>query len=134
MRSKKMPIPDYQAIMLPLLNLSGDRKEHPLREAIDTLADTFSLSDTERKELLPSGQEAIFTNRVAWARTDLKQAGLIEATRRRFFRISDRGLGVFQIRPVSIDVKFLEQFSEFLEFPNRRKDKDEIAEKEVFVS
>jgi restriction system protein len=124
-----MPIPDYQAIMLPsLLSFASDTKEHSLREAIDTLADNFSLSDDERKELLPSGQQAIFTNRVAWARTYLKQAGLIEATRRGFFKISQRGLGVLKKKPTAIDIKFLEQFPEFLEFRNRRKDKDELAE------
>lgn len=123
-----MPIPDYQAMMLPLLNFSRDGKEHSAREASDALAELYSLSEDERKELLPSGQQAVFTNRVAWARTYLKQAGLIEATRRGFFRISGRGLEVLKKKPASIDVKFLEQFPEFLEFRNRRKDKDEVVE------
>jgi restriction system protein len=123
-----MPIPDYQAMMLPLLNFSRDGKEHSAREASDALAELYSLSEDERKELLPSGQQAVFTNRVAWARTYLKQAGLIEATRRGFFRISGRGLEVLKKKPSSIDVKFLEQFPEFLEFRNRRKDKDEVVE------
>lgn len=123
-----MPIPDYQAIMLPLLRFASDGKEHSLSEALDPIADTFSLSEDERKELLPSGQQSIFTKRVGWARTYLKQSGLIEATRRGFFKISQRGIGVLKKKPASIDVKYLEQFPEFLEFRNRHKERNEVAE------
>jgi restriction system protein len=71
-----MTIPDFQAIMLPLLQYASDGKEHSLRDAITFLADVFNLSDDERKELLSSGQQAVFDNRVGWARTHLKKAGL----------------------------------------------------------
>lgn len=77
-----MAIPDYETLMLPLLKLTGDKKEYSLRQAIDILADQFKLSDEERRELLPSGQQAIFNNRVSWARTYSKKAGLLEPTRR----------------------------------------------------
>lgn len=125
-----MSIPDYQTIMLPLLRFTGDEKEHSLGEAIDTLANFFDLSDEERRQLLPSGQQAIFTNRVGWARTYLKQAALLEPTRRGYFRISKRGLDILKSNPSHIDVKYLEQFPEFLEFRNKRKDKNGIALKE----
>ena len=69
-------IPDYQTIMLPLLEFAGDKKEHHIREAIDYLAEKFSLTAEERKMLLPSGQEPIFDNRVRWAKTYLLKAGL----------------------------------------------------------
>ena len=64
-----MTIPDYQTAMLPLLRFATDGKEHSLREAIERLADYFNLSEEERKELLPSGAQATFDNRVSWART-----------------------------------------------------------------
>lgn len=111
-----MSIPDYQSIMLPLLRYSEDQNEHSLREAIETLADFFHLSEEERKELLASGQQAIFGNRVGWARTYLKKAGLLENTKRGFFKISTRGLGVLKKGPKEINVKFLDQFPEFVEF------------------
>jgi restriction system protein len=76
-----MAIPDYQSIMLPLLKFAGDGEEHSLREAIEDLADEFSLTDEERKELLPSGRQATFDNRVGWARTYMKKAGLLESTK-----------------------------------------------------
>ena len=65
---------------------------------------------------LPSGQQAIFDNRVGWARTYIKKAGLIEPTRRGFFRITDRGLQVLKQEPAKIDIKFRKQFEEFKEF------------------
>ena len=72
-----MPIPDYQTLMLPLLRLAGDGGEHRFRDAVEYLAAQFGLTDAERGELLPSGTAPIFDNRVGWARTYLKQAGLI---------------------------------------------------------
>jgi restriction system protein len=67
-----MAIPDYQTIMLPLLKFASDEKEHSIHEAIKVLADQFILSTEERRELLPSGQQEVFVNRVGWARTYLK--------------------------------------------------------------
>lgn len=114
-----MAIPDYQSIMLPLLRLASDRVEHSAREAIDRLADEFDLSEADRKELLSSGQQT-FDNRVGWATTYLKKAGLLEATKRSHFRITTRGLEALRGNPAKVDVKFLERFPEFREFKARR--------------
>jgi restriction system protein len=123
-----MSIPDYQSVMLPLLKFLKDGGEHSLREAIDFLADEFSLAEAERAEMFPSGQQATFTNRVGWARTYLKKAGLLEATRRSYFRITPRGRQVLSDAPPKIDVNFLEQFDEFLQFRNLRKEKNHTEE------
>ncbi|MBN1274238.1 MAG: restriction endonuclease [Candidatus Aminicenantes bacterium] len=120
-----MAIPDYQSIMLPLLKFAGDQKEHSMREAVEALAAEFKLSDEERKELLPSGQQAVFDNRVGWARTYMKKAGLLESQRRGYFQIMERGLDVLKENPSEINVKYLEQFPEFIEFRNLRKEKEE---------
>jgi len=118
-----MAIPDYQSIMLPLLKFAGDGEEHSLREAIEALADEFSLTDEERKELLPSGRQATFNNRVGWARTYMKKAGLLESTKRGYFQITERGLDVLKQNPPEINNAFLRQFPEFVEFqtPKQRK-------------
>ncbi|MDY6844926.1 MAG: winged helix-turn-helix domain-containing protein, partial [Thermodesulfobacteriota bacterium] len=113
-----MTIPDFQSVMLPLLQFCGDSKEHTNREAIDHLAEVFQLSEEEQKELLPSGRQAIFHNRVAWARAYMKMAKLLENTQRGVFRITDRGQDVLQKPPQKIDIRFLMQFREFAE---RRK-------------
>lgn len=122
-----MAIPDYQTCMLPFLQFLGDSKEHSLREAEESLSKTFNLSDAERTELLPSGQQGIFKNRIGWARTYLKKACLVEAPKRGVFKITDRGLEILSTNPVRIDAKFLEQFPEFLKFRENSKAKNEIA-------
>jgi len=116
-----MAIPDYQSCMLPLLEFFKDEKEHSLREAIDHLAEYFNLSEEELRQLLPSGQQAVFDNRVAWAKTYLKQAGLLESTRRGYSRITPLGLDVLKQIPNEINVKFLEQYESFKAFRKRKK-------------
>lgn len=120
-----MPIPDYQTCMLPLLRFAGDGNEHQLRDAIPTLASEFSLTDEEKNEFLPSGQQAVFTNRVHWARTYMKKAGLLSSPRRGYFQITDRGRSVLQENPSSVNQKYLERFPEFIEFKAIRREKAE---------
>ncbi|MCZ7385600.1 MAG: restriction endonuclease [Candidatus Methanoperedens sp.] len=111
-----MAIPDYQKIMLPLLKFAEDKKEHSIREAIDYISKLFSLSEEEKRILLPSGQQPIINNRTGWARTYLKKARLLETTKRSFFKITDKGVEVLKKNPQEIDRKYLEQFPDFLEF------------------
>lgn len=117
-----MPIPEYQTLMLPVLRLSSDGVEHRFRDAVEALAAEFQLTPTERSELLPSGTAPVFDNRVGWARTYLKQAGLIESPKRGFFRITDRGKSVLRENLTRIDAKFLDRFEEFREFRTRRSE------------
>lgn len=120
-----MPIPDYQTLMLPVLRLASDGQEHKFSQAIERLADEFSLTDDERNELLPSGTQAVFNNRVGWARSYLKQAGLLDTPRRGYFTISGRGRELLSRGLERIDVAVLEQYPEFIEFKNRKKKKKE---------
>lgn len=116
-----MPIPDYQSIMLPLLQFAADKEEHALRETIDALGKQFGLTTEERKELLPSGRQATFDNRVGWARTYLKKAGCLTSTRRGYYRISERGLALLTEKPDAITAKSLRRFPEFEEFQSESK-------------
>ena len=120
-----MAIPDYQSCMLPLLKFYADGQEHTFREAVEALAQVFKLTDQERREMLPSGRQEVFDNRVGWARTYMKKAGLLEATRRGVNRITKRGLDVLKEKPERIDVSFLDQFQEFREFRALRHAKPE---------
>jgi restriction system protein len=111
-----MPIPDYQTLMLPLLRFAADGNDHTTREAVEVLATEFQLTPAERNELLASGQQAIFNNRVGWANSYLKKAGLLESPRRGALRITARGKQILGDNPARIDVKYLERFPEFIEF------------------
>jgi restriction system protein len=110
-----MTIPDFQSLMLPLLRFYADGKEHANRESTDYLADKLSITPEERKELLPSGRAPVLDNRIAWARTHLKAANLLENTRRGAFRISDRGKEILRSKPEKINMNFLMQFPEYAE-------------------
>lgn len=125
-----MAIPDYQSLMLPLLKLTGDRKEYTITQAVDLLADQLKLSTEERRMLLPSGQTTIFINRVGWARTYLKKAGLLESPRRGYFCITDRGLDVLKQKPSRVDNKFLEQFEGYRAFRAAGREIT-VAQKEI---
>jgi len=120
-----MSIPDYQSVMLPLLQYAGDRKSHTLRQAIEDLANKFELPHAERRELLPSGRQPVFDNRVGWARTYLKKAGLLESPKRGELKITERGLRVLSQNPSTINVEFLNQFEEFQEFRTLRHEKSD---------
>lgn len=117
-----MPIPDYQTVMLPLLRFLGDGREHTLGECVEAVANEFKLTPEERIQFLPSGTSTVIGNRVGWARTYMKKAGLLESPRRGVFRIAERGTQVLTTKPKRIDVKFLDQFPEFVEFRTVRAD------------
>lgn len=116
-----MSIPDFQSVMLPLLALASDGEEHLPREAADVLAKHFALSDTERAELLPSGMQPVFNNRIGWARTFLKQAGLLDSPRRGVFKITHDGKKLLAEKPTRIDMKLLERYESYRAFRLRGK-------------
>lgn len=110
-----MAVPDYQSLMLPLLKYAADRKEEiSTGQAADALAISLNLSEEDLKQMLPSRISTTFLNRVGWAATYMKKARLLEATRRGFYRIANRGLGLLKKKPQTISVKLLTQYPEFL--------------------
>lgn len=118
-------IPDYQSIMLPLLRHVSDNGEHKVRDIVEGLAKQFGLTEDERKELLPSGTAPIFDNRTAWAKTYLKKAGLIDTPRRATVVITKRGHEILKQNLNSINIKFLKQFPEFVEFQTAKRGDEE---------
>jgi restriction system protein len=119
-----MAVPDFQTVMLPLLVFMSDGAEHGLAEVIESLGDRLGLSPEEKKELLPSESEPRFDNRVRWAAFYLRKAGLLERTGRGKIRITLRGQQILQTKPQKIDVNFLKQFSEFIEFKQAARKAD----------
>lgn len=110
-----MAIPDFQTLMLPVLR-SSEMGEVKISDVVQSLADKFQLTEDERSELLPSGKQATFANRVHWAKSYLGKAGLVQLTKRAHFQISDRGRDVLASPPEKVDVHFLDQFPEFVLF------------------
>jgi len=123
-----MAIPDYQTLMLPLLRFYADGAVHSLGDSIDTLAREFKLTEEELRQLIPSGRQATFRNRVAWARTYLTKAGLLVSIKRAHFNITQAGQSVLKDKPSRIDVRFLKQFPSFLEFQATKHEGNDSVE------
>ncbi len=111
-----MAVPDFQSLMLSLLKITTDGQEHSNAEVTEILAQQFGLNENDRDEMLPSGRQRKFDNRVNWTKTYLQKALLLSSTGRSRFRITERGIKVLRSNPSSINIKYLNQFPEFLAF------------------
>jgi restriction system protein len=109
-------IPDYQTLMLPVLQTFADGKEHSTQSTIEAIANQLNLSQAEREELLPSGNKTILNSRVGWAKTYLVKAMLLDSPRRAVFRITERGKQVLAENLIQIDNEFLKRFEQFNTF------------------
>jgi restriction system protein len=123
-----VPIPDFQTLMLPVLEVAGDGNVHSLGEARERLTEHFRLTEQELNERLPSGRQRRFNNRVAWAKAYLEQARLLTTPRRGHFQITERGKSVLQDKPSRVDISYLERFPEFQEFRNASRKEDSLTE------
>lgn len=111
-----MPIPDFQSITLPFLEVLADGQERSMKEMAALLAENFQLTEAELAELLSSGQQTVFSNRVAWAKTHMKKAGLVDNPSRGRVSLSRRGREVLEKAPSAVNMKFLKQFDGYAEF------------------
>lgn len=118
-----MPIPDYQALMAPILHELSDRQAYPLAELRNRVARRLGLSDEDLRELVPSGQKPLFHDRVSWAVSYLKQAEVVERPKRGVYMLSARGREILAQHPERIDNEVLLQFQEFRDFLDRSSSK-----------
>jgi restriction system protein len=109
-----MAVPDFQSLMLPVLRTvaDGDISSSELRER--GAADQH-LSADDPAEMLPSGRQTTFANRVAWANVLLQRAGLLDKVSRGVYRITDEGRRVLAEAPERVDVRFLERYPAYIE-------------------
>lgn len=114
-----MAIPKYDEMYREFLDTLSDGNSHKISEIRDSLAIIFNVSNDERKELLPSGKQPLFNNRVNWTSSYLKQAGLIENSSRGVYRITDSGKKVLSSSITQIDNNVLLNFESFKEFLSR---------------
>ncbi len=127
-----MTIPDFQSLMLPLLKFCSDENEHSTKDTIDHLAKEFNLSEEDLSQLLPSGTQYVFYNRVFWAKAHLKIAGLVENTKRAHFKITQSGLNILKENPSIINLRTLKSIPEYIEHTKTyKKDKPEKIENEI---
>jgi restriction system protein len=124
MEKTNVAVPDFQTVMLPFLETLQDSHERTMRELTELLSLRFKLTEEERQEHLPSGPQSLFYNRVAWAKTHLKNAGLIDNPVRGKVSISATGKKVLDQKPPTVNCKFLKQFPPYLKFIGQTPDPD----------
>ena len=128
-----MAVPDFQSVMLPFLEFLRDGQEHTMREVTDALAERFKLTEEQRQEHLPSGPQPLFYNRVAWAKTHLKNAGLIDNPVRGKVSIADAGRKVLAKKPATVNCRFLKQFPSYLKFIGQTPGQDQDGEEQSVI-
>ena len=116
-----MPIPDFQSIMLPALELTANRESIRLKDADAALADVFNLSEEEREENLPRSNQKRFYNRVSWAMGHLYYAGLLARPKTGLYQITDEGIKVLRDEPKYIDINSLKKHPAYQEFQSKKK-------------
>lgn len=115
-----MSIPDFQSVMRPVLSAVEDGMPLALSELRERIAEQFQLTEDERKERLPSGNQTVINNRVGWARTYLNKAGLLTIPAKGMVQITVRGREALISGPARITVRWLKQFPEFADFHTAR--------------
>ncbi|MFK5954361.1 MAG: winged helix-turn-helix domain-containing protein [Desulfobacterium sp.] len=121
-------IPDLQKIMLPVLQILGDKNEKNVSDIRAHIASTFQVTEEEQRQKTPSGKQNLFYNRVAWSVAYLKMANLIYSEQRSIYEVIQEGLELLQKKPESISVKLLKSIPEFREKVSPNKKQDPILE------
>lgn len=111
-----MAVPKYDELMKPLLVAVSDGETYKVKDVTALLAEQLNLSSDDLAEMLPSGRQTVFRNRVGWAKTYLKKAGLLDSPARATIAITNAGKQVVADNPEKIDSKYLEQFPSFVDF------------------
>ena len=123
-------IPDYQSLMRPVLECAKN-EPRKISDVVDEISDLLGLSEEDRQQMLPSGQQTTIANRVHWALSYLKQAGLVQNPKRGWFELTERGQAVVSDPTIQVDAKFLSQFEEFQDFKSRTKDSETDVARDI---
>lgn len=123
-----MSVPKFDEFMKPLLAAIKDGKTYKIKDVAAMLAKQRNLSADDLAEMLPSGRQTVYKNRVAWAKTYLKKAGLIDNPAYGMIAITETGKKVIAKNPAKIDSEYLAQFPSFVEYTSAsRRSSDSAA-------
>lgn len=124
-----MAIPTYEDFMLPVLQNLEDNKEHTGKELANAIAKQLKLTEEQRNEVYPISSKKVYIDRIGWARTYLKKAGLLDSPQRATYKITKAGLNLLNKAPVKINDEVLMQFESFRQFVGNKKQQVKITNK-----
>ncbi len=113
-----MAVPGYQEFMFPILKFLSDDKIHYKRDIFSEMAKIFKLTQEQMEEKVPSQLEPTYINRIGWAITYLKKAGLLDSPSRAHFSITNEGKSIVDKNITNLNSKYLKKYDSFLEFQN----------------
>lgn len=116
-----MAVPDFQTMMLPVLQQYAGGADRSTRDVRDSVAGALGVTAADRAEVLPSGRQTRYANRVAWSHIYLKQAGLLASPRRGVYQITERGRALLASPPDRISIAYLTRYPEFVAFQTKQK-------------
>lgn len=112
-----MAVPKFFEFFEAFLKAVSDGELHSAKDVRNNIANSMKLTEEDLAEMLPSGTQRTFDNRVAWARTYLDKAGLIETPMRGKYHITEEGKRALTSNE-KIDIAYLEKSEEFKNFHN----------------
>ncbi len=115
-----MELPKYDELYVPLLTALGDGGIHEFKEVKNRIAEMLRLDESALSELIPSGKQTVFSNRVGWAKTYLKKAGLIADPQRAHFQITNEGKQLLESGVTVTNALLRGKYSSFAEFAGRK--------------
>ena len=111
-----MAVPNFQSLMLPVLQALADGAATPISRVRARVAATENLTEDDLRELLPSGRQAVFVNRVSWAVIYMERASLVERVRRGVYRLAPEGERLLKQNPERIDLQVLSRYPAYREW------------------
>ena len=111
-----MPVPDFQSLMKPVLEALSNGAATPISDVRARVAASEALAPGDLREVLPSGRQSVFDNRVGWAVTYMARAGLVERVRRGTYRLTEAGGKLLAQAPARIDKRTLQAIPVYAEW------------------
>ena len=121
------PVPDFQSLMLPVLQTLSDGRPTPVSEIRDRVARAEGIDTEGMQEMLPSGRQTVFVNRIAWTLSHMYRAGLVERPQRGVYALSQEGRRLLASKPARVDLRTLRKYPAYVQWRDSSETREEIS-------
>jgi restriction system protein len=126
--SAEMAMPTFQEVMLPIMKFAEGVEYKSVKECVEHIEQLYNLTDEEKRERIPSGKQRVIYNRITWAISHMRKAGLVVSHEKRgFFSLTETGKNVLTNNPKRVDMKNLREFPSYREFRGRKNNISEMV-------
>ena len=129
-----MSVPKFFEFFTPTLRALDRSSPIKAQTLQEQLASDLHLTEEDKAEMLPSGRQATYKNRIYWSITYLKNAGLVTCVGRGLYEITDLGRQCLANDADIIDLHYLERFNSFVEFHKAKSPSTDVQSIETIPS